>query len=73
MTITLVREEIQFDAVHVTFDLKFDNRAFTQACISMTRDDKYLPISANVLFEIFPFCIVFRFVKCALDLFDSQF
>lgn len=62
MEIDLVNEEIQFDTVHVTFNLRFDNRAFTQACLSMTRDEKHLPISANVLFEIFPFCIVYRLV-----------
>ncbi|XP_065207250.1 soluble guanylate cyclase 88E isoform X2 [Planococcus citri] len=59
MEIELVREEILFDTVHVTFQLRFDNRAFTLACMSMTREEKHLPISANVLFEIFPFCIVF--------------
>lgn len=63
MEIELVREEIQFDTVHVTFNLRFDNRAFTQACMSMIREEKHLPINANVFFEIFPFCIVFRFVN----------
>jgi len=60
MRIELVREEILMDTVHVTFQLKFDNRAFTLASMTMTREEKHLPISASVLFEIFPFCIVFR-------------
>ncbi|XP_044315153.1 soluble guanylate cyclase 88E isoform X2 [Drosophila rhopaloa] len=59
MHIELVREEILFDTVHVTFQLTFDNRAFTLASLAMTREEKHLPISAHVLFEIFPFCMVF--------------
>lgn len=59
LQIELVREEILFDTVHVTFQLTFDNRAFTQASLAMTREEKHLPIGASVLFEIFPFCIVF--------------
>ncbi|RZF48553.1 hypothetical protein LSTR_LSTR011168 [Laodelphax striatellus] len=59
MRIELVREELLFDTVHVTFQLTFDNRAFTLASLTMTREEKHLPVSASVLFEIFPFCIVF--------------
>ncbi|XP_053619361.1 soluble guanylate cyclase 88E isoform X2 [Plodia interpunctella] len=59
MRIELLREELLFDTVHVTFQLFFDNRAFTLASLAMTREEKHLPISAAVLFEIFPFCIVF--------------
>ncbi|XP_076686910.1 guanylyl cyclase at 88E isoform X1 [Andrena cerasifolii] len=59
LQIELVREEVLFDTVHVTFQLTFDNRAFTQASLAMTREEKHLPIGASVLFEIFPFCIVF--------------
>ncbi|XP_046748261.1 soluble guanylate cyclase 88E isoform X3 [Diprion similis] len=59
MRIELVREEVLFDTVHVTFNLTFDNRAFTFASLAMTREEKHLPIGASVLFEIFPFCIVF--------------
>lgn len=63
MEIQLVKEEIQLDTVHVTFELRFDNRAFTQvqAQIMMTREEKHLPMSVGVFFEIFPFCIVFRY------------
>ncbi|XP_066597958.1 soluble guanylate cyclase 88E isoform X2 [Prorops nasuta] len=59
LKIELVREEVLFDTVHVTFQLTFDNRAFTLASLAMTREEKHLPIGASVLFEIFPFCIVF--------------
>ncbi|KAL0125746.1 hypothetical protein PUN28_004655 [Cardiocondyla obscurior] len=59
LQIELVHEEVLFDTVHVTFQLTFDNRAFTLASLAMTREEKHLPIGACVLFEIFPFCIVF--------------
>uniref|UniRef100_A0ABD2WMC2 guanylate cyclase n=1 Tax=Trichogramma kaykai TaxID=54128 RepID=A0ABD2WMC2_9HYME len=59
LQIELMHEEILFDTVHVTFQLTFDNRAFTLASLTMTREEKHLPIGASVLFEIFPFCIVF--------------
>lgn len=62
LQIELVREEVLFDTVHVTFQLTFDNRAFTLASLAMTREEKHLPIGACVLFEIFPFCIVFGYV-----------
>ncbi|KAF5301430.1 hypothetical protein FQA39_LY02159 [Lamprigera yunnana] len=59
MKIELKKEELLLDMVHVTFQLTFDNRAFSLASLVMTREEKHLPISAMVLFEIFPFCIVF--------------
>ena len=70
LQIELVREEVLFDTVHVTFQLTFDNRAFTQASLAMTREEKHLPIGASVLFEIFPFCIVFGYVQ--LDVTRAQ-
>ncbi|KAJ8976836.1 hypothetical protein NQ317_011832 [Molorchus minor] len=68
MKIELVREELLFDMVHVTFQLTFDNRAFTLASLAMTREEKHLPISASVLFEIFPFCIVFWIYRDLSDM-----
>lgn len=62
MHIELIREEVLFDTVHVTFQLTFDNRAFTLASLALTREEKHLPISAAVLFEIFPFSVVFGLV-----------
>ncbi|KAI4462994.1 guanylate cyclase soluble subunit beta-2 [Holotrichia oblita] len=59
MKIELVEEEFLFDMIHTTFQLTFDNRAFTLTSLAMTTEEKYLPISASILFEIFPFCIVF--------------
>ncbi|XP_055636831.1 soluble guanylate cyclase 88E isoform X2 [Toxorhynchites rutilus septentrionalis] len=59
MHITLVKSDLLGETNHYTFQLTFDNRAFSLATLAMTREEKHLPISASVLFEIFPFCIVF--------------
>ncbi|KAF5282153.1 hypothetical protein FQR65_LT02850 [Abscondita terminalis] len=59
MKIELVKEDFLYDMIHVTFQLSFDNRAYSLATLAMTREEKHLPVSAIVLFEIFPFSIVF--------------
>lgn len=59
MQIELVKSDFLGETNHYTFQLSFDNRAFSLASLAMTREEKHLPISASVLFEIFPFCIVF--------------
>ncbi|XP_050738004.1 soluble guanylate cyclase 88E-like isoform X2 [Eriocheir sinensis] len=60
MKVELVREELIFDTSHVTFQLTFDNRAYTnQANLILIREEKSLPLRGNILFEIFPFCILF--------------
>lgn len=59
MQIELVKSDFLGETNHYTFQLTFDNRAFSLASLAMTREEKHLPINASVLFEIFPFCIVF--------------
>jgi guanylate cyclase, other len=59
LEIELIKSEFLGDTNHYTFQLSFDNRAFSLASLAMTREERHLPISATVLFEIFPFCIVF--------------
>ncbi|CAO1381025.1 unnamed protein product [Diamesa hyperborea] len=59
MSIELVKSDFLGETNHYTFQLTFDNRAFSLASLANTREEKHLPISASVLFEIFPFCIVF--------------
>ncbi|XP_065347406.1 soluble guanylate cyclase 88E-like isoform X1 [Cloeon dipterum] len=60
MQIELMKEEMVFDTLHVTFQLTFDNRAFGESTLVLFRDEKHLPsVNANLLFEIFPFSIVF--------------
>ncbi|KAG5680710.1 hypothetical protein PVAND_010201 [Polypedilum vanderplanki] len=59
MQIELVKSDFLGETNHYTFQLTFDNRAFSLASLAMTREEKHLPISASVLFDIFPFCIIF--------------
>ena len=57
----LIKQEVLFDTVIVTYDLKFDNNAFklfTEA--QAARKEASLPIKAGTLFEMFPFCILFH-------------
>ena len=56
--IEVVKEEMLFDMHVVTFNLKFDNRAFA-ALTAMDREDQRLPLKASIFIEIFPFCILF--------------
>lgn len=62
MQIDLVKSDFLGETNHYTFQLSFDNRAFSLASLAMTREEKHLPISASVLFDIFPFCIIFGYV-----------
>ncbi|KAK7068740.1 Soluble guanylate cyclase 88E [Halocaridina rubra] len=56
----LLQEEFVFDTSHVTFQLTFDNRAFSnQVSLTLLREENVLPLKGNMLFEIFPFCILF--------------
>ncbi|KAG8234468.1 hypothetical protein J437_LFUL015110, partial [Ladona fulva] len=59
MKIELMKEEVMLDTTHVTFQLTFDNRVFCQTNLTLIREEKHLPINASLLFQIFPFCIVF--------------
>ncbi|XP_063861386.1 soluble guanylate cyclase 88E-like isoform X2 [Scylla paramamosain] len=60
MKVELVREEFIFDTTHVTFQLTFDNRAYAnQINLTLIREERSLPLRGNILFEIFPFCILF--------------
>ncbi|XP_059483140.1 soluble guanylate cyclase 88E isoform X2 [Neocloeon triangulifer] len=59
MQIELCKEEMVFDTLHVTFQLTFDNRAFGESTLVLKRDEKFLPVNSSLLFEIFPFSIVF--------------
>merc|ERR1712088_925285 len=60
MAIAVKESEIKFDTVHVSFQLTFDNK--TKAIINsdLVREEARLPaVSSSVLFEIFPFIMVF--------------
>ncbi|KAL7635086.1 UNVERIFIED_CONTAM: hypothetical protein RMT77_014071 [Armadillidium vulgare] len=58
--IELIREEMEFDTSHVIFQVEFDNKAFSQQeNLILYRDEMSLPLRGNIIFEIFPFCILF--------------
>ncbi|XP_042225179.1 soluble guanylate cyclase 88E-like isoform X2 [Homarus americanus] len=60
MEVELVSEKFIFDTSHVTFQLTFDNQAFSnQVSLTLIREEQTLPLRGNLLFEIFPFCILF--------------
>jgi hypothetical protein len=49
---------MSFDMHVVTFNLKFDNRAFS-TLTALDREDQCLPLKASIFIDIFPFCILF--------------
>lgn len=57
--IEVIKEEMLFDTVNVTFQLHFENTAYLRTTKSSTYMDQLLPIKSQLFFEIFPFCIVF--------------
>jgi len=60
IAIEVKESEIKFDTVHVSFQLTFDNKTKTTLNSDLVREEARLPaVSSSVLFEIFPFIIVF--------------
>jgi len=60
MAIEVKESEIKFDTVHVSFQMTFDNKTKAKANSDLVREEARLPaVSSSVLFEIFPFIIVF--------------
>lgn len=60
LAIEVKDSEIKFDTVHVSFQLTFDNRTKAKMNSDLVREEARLPaVSSSVLFEIFPFIIVF--------------
>lgn len=60
--IEVVKEEMIFDMHVVTFNLTFENSAFTNL-MTLDRDDQRLPLRASTFIEIFPFCILFGYTR----------
>ena len=61
--IELVKEEVVFDMNIVTFNLRFDNQAFMNEDLAMIRDEQRLPLKASIFKDIFPFCIIFGYIR----------
>ena len=57
----LKKTEVVFDTVISTYDLTFDNSAYTTATEALLKSrENSLPVRAGILFEMFPFCILFQ-------------
>ncbi|XP_047736437.1 soluble guanylate cyclase 88E [Hyalella azteca] len=61
LEIELIREDMQFDTSHVVFQLTFDNEAYSkQMNLCQLRAEDNLPLRGHIIFEIFPFCLLFN-------------
>ena len=68
------KQEVVFDTVVTTFDLKFENKVYiaAQAAAAKLRESS-MPIRAAILFEMFPFCILFTVSSLFVNIFDIPF
>ena len=56
-----MKQEVIFDTVICTYDLTFNNEAYTKYIEgAQERKEASLPVRASVIFEMFPFCILFQ-------------
>ena len=56
----LVREEMVFDTYHVSFQVEFDNKSYDlRENLFLARDEMNLPLKGDIIFEFFPFSILF--------------
>ena len=72
----LKKTEVVFDTVISTYDLTFDNSAYTTATEALLKSrENSLPVRAGILFEMFPFCILFQVClkKCLVSLNSSLY
>jgi len=60
MEIELKSQEVKFDTVHVEFFLRFPNTTSEKVNSDLLREESRLPaVSSSILFDIFPYIIVF--------------
>ena len=60
LEIEVIDQEIKFDTIHVSFKLSFDNKVHDRTNSALIREEARLPaVSSSILFEIFPFIIVY--------------
>ena len=54
------KQEVVFDTVVTSYDMKFDNTIYKSAMAAQAKlKESSMPIRAAILFEMFPFCILF--------------
>ena len=57
----LKKQEIVFDTAVFHFELEFDNQGYQKFLDALAeRTEESMPIRATVLFEMFPFCILYE-------------
>merc|ERR1711936_1056999 len=61
LEIVLKKQEVVFDTVVNTFEMKFENEGYKQMMAAKeARKDASMPIRAATIFEMFPFCVLFN-------------
>jgi len=61
LDIVLKKQEVVFDTVVNTFEMKFENEGYKQMIAAKeARKDTSMPIRAATIFEMFPFCVLFN-------------
>jgi len=61
LEIELKKQEVIFDTVVSTFEMKFENQGYKlHAAAAEKRKDASMPLRASVIFEMFPFCILYH-------------
>merc|ERR1712038_559797 len=61
LEIVLKKQDVVFDTVVNTFEMKFENLGFNEMIAAKeARKDASMPIRAATLFEMFPFCVLFN-------------
>ena len=54
------KQEVVFDTVVTSFEMKFENKVYIAAQAAANKlKESSMPIRAAILFEMFPFCILF--------------
>ena len=54
------KQEVVFDTVVTSYDMKFENSTYKSAMAAQAKlKESSMPIRAAILFEMFPFCILF--------------
>merc|ERR1719369_1522186 len=61
LEIELKKQEVIFDTVVNTFELKFENKGYEiMKQQQASRKDASMPVRAAIIFEMFPFCILYN-------------
>merc|ERR1719348_982268 len=61
LEIELKKQEVVFDTVVNTFELKFENKGYeVMKQQQASRKDASMPVRAAIIFEMFPFCILYN-------------